>query len=226
VDGSAAGEPTRRAARWDARYADTRNEWSYRPDDLVVELLGSFDPGRALDVGSGTGGNSLWLAQHGWSVTRIDFSPHAIAAARRGAAELGVAAEFLVVDVTRGADLGHFDLVLLNYGLPAPDRGRQAAFTVIDEALTPGGSLLIIDYVGATAEDGGVGSEELRASFGDYEVMMDHRTKRGDTSDPTGVTGAAPALGFHPDIRDDATYSDAHEATVFLATKPERRPAD
>ena len=216
-----------RAARWDARYADSRNEWGYRPDDLVVTVLQSFDPGRALDVGCGTGGNALWLTRLGWSVLGVDFSSHAVAAARRGAADLDLPAEFLVVDITQRGDLGQFDLVLVNYGLPAPNRGRKAALTFIDHALVPGGTLLIIDYarpVAAMGDSGGVSSKELEARFPDFEIITSLHTRRGeDATDEDGqrdLMGVAPVQGWHPDVRDDATYSDPHEATIFLASKP------
>lgn len=215
------------AVRWDARYGDPRSDWTYQPDDLVVTVLKGFDPGRALDVGCGTGGNALWLTRLGWSVLGVDFSPHAVAAARRGASDLGLVAEFLVVDITQRVDLGQFDLVLVNYGLPAPSRGRKAALTFIDQALAPGGTLLMIDYaspIAAQGDSGGVSARELQARFADFDIITSLHTRRGenvtDSEDQSDLVGVAPGQGWHPDVRDDATYSDPHEATIFLASKP------
>lgn len=61
-------------------------------------------PGRALDLGCGTGTNSLYLASHGWKVTGIDFISSAIEQARekqRDADQLADTVHFLVGDVTQ-----------------------------------------------------------------------------------------------------------------------------
>ena len=42
-----------------------------------------MEPGRALDLGCGTGTNAIWLAQHGWTAVGVDFSALAIESARR-----------------------------------------------------------------------------------------------------------------------------------------------
>ena len=59
-----------------------------RPPELVAVVEGPdrLPPGKALDLGSGTGTNAIYLAQHGWDVTAIDFTPRPVRAARRKAA--------------------------------------------------------------------------------------------------------------------------------------------
>jgi len=70
-------------------------------------------PGRALDLGCGTGTNVIYLAQHGFEAVGVDFAPRAITRARHKAEEAGVVATFVVGDVTDLSFLqGHFDLVL------------------------------------------------------------------------------------------------------------------
>jgi SAM-dependent methyltransferase len=56
--------------------------------------------GRALDLGCGTGGHSVELAQRGWEVTGVDAVAAAVRGAERRAREAGVAATFLQADVT------------------------------------------------------------------------------------------------------------------------------
>ena len=53
--------------------------------DIRADVL----PGRALDLGCGTGTDSIYLAQQGWHVTGIDMVPEALAIARRHAAGAG-----------------------------------------------------------------------------------------------------------------------------------------
>ena len=42
-------------------------------------------PGRAIDIGCGTGTNCKYLLDHGWDVTGVDFVPRALAVAKRKA---------------------------------------------------------------------------------------------------------------------------------------------
>ena len=42
----------------------------------------ALPPEAALDVGCGTGDSSVYLAQHGWDVTGVDFVPKALDKAR------------------------------------------------------------------------------------------------------------------------------------------------
>jgi SAM-dependent methyltransferase len=53
------------------------------PLAAVVEGPPPYPTGPAVDLGCGTGEHARYLAQHDWSVTAIDYTPEAIAAARR-----------------------------------------------------------------------------------------------------------------------------------------------
>ena len=50
---------------------------------MLVREAESLAPGRALDLACGEGRNAVWLAQKGWRVTAVDFSPVALAKAER-----------------------------------------------------------------------------------------------------------------------------------------------
>ena len=96
----------------------------------VLEFLSAAPPGRALDLGCGTGTNVITLAQHGWRVTGVDFAPRAIRNARRKAARAGVEVDFRVGDVLDLGNLsGPFDYVLdigCLHSLRRRDRARYA----------------------------------------------------------------------------------------------------
>ncbi len=49
------------------------------PPELVATIEGAnaLTPGKALDLGCGTGTNSVYLARHGWAATGVDFVPRA-----------------------------------------------------------------------------------------------------------------------------------------------------
>jgi cyclopropane fatty-acyl-phospholipid synthase-like methyltransferase len=88
------------------------------PRKELVELVesGRFQPCRAIDLGSGTASNCVYLAQHGFEVTGVDFSPAAIELGHKRAANAGVSVNFVQDDLT---DLRHvsetYDL-LVDYG--------------------------------------------------------------------------------------------------------------
>ncbi len=93
--------------------------WDIGPRDELVRLVEdhSIQPGRAIDLGCGTGANAIFLAQHGFDVTGVDFAQAAIAKARQRANAAGVQIHFVVDDLTNLQQVsGTFDF-LLDYGV-------------------------------------------------------------------------------------------------------------
>jgi SAM-dependent methyltransferase len=98
------------------RAGKTRWDTGIPPPELVevIEGPGALEPGRALDLGCGTGTNVIYLVQHGWKAVGVDFSSLAIQSARRKSDWVS-GAVFVEGDVTRLSDLGvdgPFDLQL------------------------------------------------------------------------------------------------------------------
>lgn len=108
------------AMKWfyDITYRYFRAPWDIGPRKELVELVesGRLPPGKAIDLGSGTASNCIFLAQRGFSVTGLDYALAAIELGRKRAAEAGVQVDFIQDDLT---DLQHvngtFDL-LVDYG--------------------------------------------------------------------------------------------------------------
>ena len=99
-------------------YGRFRAPWDIGPRKELVELVeaGRIKPGKAIDLGSGTASNVVFLAQRGFDVTGVDFAVAAIELGRKRAAEAGVSANFLQDDLTRLRNVsGVFDL-LVDYG--------------------------------------------------------------------------------------------------------------
>lgn len=98
---------------WNDRYRDGNLPWDTgRPSSQLVKVLKhlQLEPGRALDIGCGTGTNSIYLAQQGFEVTGVDLAPLAIERAEQRARDERVDAIFAVVDIlTAPLAAGPFD---------------------------------------------------------------------------------------------------------------------
>lgn len=140
------------------------------PPELVALLeAGDPEPARALDVGCGSGRNSVVMARHGWDVTGIDFVPRAVKRARRRFAAEGLDATFVEGDVTRLREAGiagPFRLFLdvgCFHSIPPP---RRAAYADgLAAAAEPGATYLLFAFTVASGPRPAVPPDEVRATF-------------------------------------------------------------
>lgn len=129
---------------WDQRYAT--HPWPTDPDPLLVEATASLPPGRALDLGCGTGRHAIWLAQQGWTVTGVDSSTVGLRQAGERAAALGVRLTLVEADLrTYRPSPGGYELVVLANIHPDPTE-RAALFAMAAEGVATGGHLLIFGH--------------------------------------------------------------------------------
>lgn len=87
---------------WNESYREGNLPWDTgRPSTELQRLFDrmKISPGRALDIGCGTGTNSVWLAEQGFEVTGVDVAPLAIKRAEERAKAAGVRVDFIVGDV-------------------------------------------------------------------------------------------------------------------------------
>ena len=123
------------------------------PPQLVAVVEGSdaLLPQKALDLGCGTGTNSIYMARHGWDVTGIDFVPRAVSVAKRKAAEAQASPRLMVGDVTRLTELGigtDYSLLLdLGCFHSIPDAGRDAYVRGVTALARAGATLLLFGFV-------------------------------------------------------------------------------
>jgi 2-polyprenyl-3-methyl-5-hydroxy-6-metoxy-1,4-benzoquinol methylase len=92
---------SRSRLNYEWRYRRGRTPWETgaTPPE-VMAFIRNTAPGKALDLGCGTGTYGIALARLGWQVTGIDFSWEAIRRARQKAALSGVKIDLHVADVT------------------------------------------------------------------------------------------------------------------------------
>jgi thioredoxin reductase/SAM-dependent methyltransferase len=145
-DLEAATRPSASEADWDHRY-DGDPMWSGNANGTLVREVGALASGRALDVGAGEGGDALWLAEQGWTVTASDISRRALETVRAEAGRRGLRVECLHADANALGALPHeaFDLVSAHYAsIPRTPDGRGVG-NVLD-AVAPGGTLLVVSH--------------------------------------------------------------------------------
>lgn len=139
---------------WDARYLSTSRVWSGNVNSTLESALVQITPGdgaaTALDLGSGEGGDVLWLAQHGWDATGVELSPVAVERARQRASELGLdnRAHFVAHDLTTwepGPD-SSYDLVTASFFQSPVRLERGAILRAAAGRIAPGGHLVILSH--------------------------------------------------------------------------------
>lgn len=136
----------------------------------LVEGDAALKPGTALDIGCGTGDNSLYLATHGWDVTGVDFVATAVEKARAKAAAQRVDVRFDQADATRLTTQGigsGFALIVDNgclHGMSAED--RDAYVREVTTVAAPEARLLIVAFVpGASFGVPGIEPAEVQRRF-------------------------------------------------------------
>ncbi len=89
---------------WNILYLLGKSPWDtgVTPPELE-ELIrgGQIPPGRALDIGCGTGTNAIYLAQHGFQTVGVDIASLAIVQAKYKARRAGVPVKFYAGDVLK-----------------------------------------------------------------------------------------------------------------------------
>jgi SAM-dependent methyltransferase len=149
------------------------------PPELValVEGCDALPPGRALELGCGTGTNAIYLARHGWDVVAVDLIDRAVDQARAKSAAAGTAVRLLCGDATQLDELdapGPYDLFFdLSCYCGIPPHRRDAYAARLTDRAAPGARLLMFGYGPEAFDDpiSGVTADELRARFAGWELV-------------------------------------------------------
>jgi SAM-dependent methyltransferase len=164
----------RRRIHFWLRYRRANTPWDtgITPPELraLIETE-HLNAGNALELGCGTGTNAIYLVQHGWHVTGIDFVPQAIRLAQRKASQAGVGdrVRVMVGDVTRLDQFAldeSYDLALdigCLHGLPPEGRERYAQS--LAALLRPGAIFLLYAFVPANPDSFGIAVDDMERLF-------------------------------------------------------------
>jgi len=139
----------------------------------LLEFIQTHNPGRAIDIGCGTGTNVVTLVNAGWKVTGVDFAPRAIKIARQKLSQAGVRATLLIRDVTKlqgsneqfdlAFDLGCF------HGIPQDKKPKY--LEGLDQILAPNGFWLMYGFLKSDPLHAGSGLLEA-----DIDLISSHLT--------------------------------------------------
>lgn len=174
--------PDEALARWNTRFQRDDYLFGTAPNKFLAAQAGYLQPGQvALAVADGEGRNGVFLAKQGLKVLSVDFSPIALAKARRLAAREGVELETECVDLaawTWGRE--RFDVIVGIFIQFADSALRARLFQSMRAALRLGGVIFIQGYRPEQIGYGTGGPKELdhlytaamlRTAFAEFDVL-------------------------------------------------------
>lgn len=142
----------------------------------LVEGPDALPPGRALDLGCGTGNHAIYLARHGWDVTGVDFTSRALERARQKAAAAGVAASFIHGDVSRldALDLPQDYTLILDFGCfhGLDDAARDRYVAGVNHLTAPDARMILLAFQpgGRGPAPRGVSQDEVAHRFAGWTI--------------------------------------------------------
>ena len=178
-------------------YAEGIPPWQIdRPQPEVIQLIekGKFES-PVLDLGCGTGDNTIELARHGLVVKGLDAVPEALERARKKTEQAGLkqSPEFVLGDALRLAESGLKARTVLDCALfhTFSDEERKDYIRGLEAVLSPGGRLHILSFSELETRQPGprrLSLSEITGSFGaGWRVEDSVRCRYWDRVRPDGA---------------------------------------
>jgi tellurite methyltransferase len=175
---------------WDKRYRSGgrgAEDVDAAPTRLLVETAERLPPGKALDLACGSGRNSLWLAEQGWSVTAVDGSPVAIEILRNRASERDVAVNTKIANLEKfeyQIEPASWNLIAICYYL------QGDLFEPAKQGVAPGGILISIVHITDPGEEPTahrLRPGELESYFQGWQILHRREGRPNDTAHQRSV---------------------------------------
>lgn len=135
---------------WEDRYSSADQVWSGKVNAVLKDVASTLNPGTALDLGCGEGGDAIWLASNGWDVTGVDLSTVATDRAREAARAAGIPEDryhFEAADLAEWSTDNTFSLVTASFLLSWPvEIPRDAILERATGFVAPDGHLLVVAH--------------------------------------------------------------------------------
>jgi ubiquinone/menaquinone biosynthesis C-methylase UbiE len=178
-------------------YAEGIPPWQIdRPQPEVIQLIeqGKFES-PVLDLGCGTGDNTIELARHGLVVKGLDAVPEALERARKKTEQAGLkqSPEFVLADALRLAESGLKARTVLDCALfhTFSDEERREYIRGLEAVLSPEGRLHILSFSELETRQPGprrLSLSEITGSFGaGWRVEDSVRCRYWDRVRPDGA---------------------------------------
>jgi SAM-dependent methyltransferase len=144
----------------------------------------ALSAGKALELGCGTGDTAIYLVQHGWQVTAVDYVPKALEQAKAKARAQNVAVNFAHADVTRlsSAGLGDVFALIVDNGClhNMSDTDRDSYVREVSAVAAPGARLLIVAFApGGRFGVRGIDRSEIERRFTGAWTLLAAGDERG-----------------------------------------------
>ena len=187
-------------ARWNSRFSAEGYLFGESPNAYLADMTPSLKAGKTLSLADGEGRNSVWLAKQGFETDAFDFSPVGVQKAQQLADKHGVKVNYHCSDWAPH----RYDNVVGVFFQFVDPASRSALFAKMDQALKPGGVLLIQGYgkdqlkykTGGPGELDHLYDEELLLSaFSNYKVL-DLKTYTAEVDEGAGHKGMSALVGF------------------------------
>ena len=167
-------------ARWNGKYL--RGEFpDAEPSALLAGAVENVTPGYALDLASGNGRHSIYLAERGWEVTAVDGASAATLLLQERADAMKLGMRILTADLALGEfqiELRTYDLICNFYYL------QRNLFPGIREGIVEGGLFVAAIHMQDDSPDIPpmnpdylLSPGELRLEFDSWDILHYHEGK-------------------------------------------------
>jgi ubiquinone/menaquinone biosynthesis C-methylase UbiE len=159
---------------WENVYKDSPPWVTGVPQPEIVNLVDDKEitKGRVLDIGCGTGDNSVFLAKKGFSITCLDIVSRAIDKGRQNAKKNKVNVTFRVGNAFRISEYfkqGSFDIVIDSGMFHTLDNDERPLYAkLINEVLVEGGKYFVLCFSDKEPGDRGpkrISKKDLEETF-------------------------------------------------------------
>jgi SAM-dependent methyltransferase len=188
---------------WDTRFADEGFFYGTEPNDFLREHADTL-AGPVLSLAEGEGRNAVFLAKRGLQVVGVDGSRVGLVKAQALAEQQGVSIQTEVADLADYMPAANTYATVTAIFAHLPSRIRQRLSPLLEQALVPGGILLLEAYSenqlprttgGPKDLDMLMTVDKVRNEFPQLEPVLLHEIER-EVHEGTGHNGLASVVQF------------------------------